>query len=173
MDNSASIFNDLTKFITAIDLQEDITDSVNDEFVSYFEHLGNKSTLFSAPLVRLANSAAKNAADIDSLVALEGFRAAFEDNDPDITLAFGMVDAPKTYADAWDFGSAVGKALELMHAKTTISNNLTAYAIYAAAARLDDDTIITPQALARAVNIAQDPERSTLQDVTNTLRGIR
>ena len=59
MDNSTSIFNDLTKFITAIDLQDYITDSVNDEFVSYFEHLGNKSKLFSAPLVRLANNAAK------------------------------------------------------------------------------------------------------------------
>ena len=173
MDNSASIFNDLTKFITAIDLQDYITDSANDEFVSYFEHLGNKSQLFSAPLVRLANSAAKNAADIDSLVALEGFRAAFEDDDPDLMRAFGMVDAPESYPSAWDFGSAVGRALELMHAKNTINNNLTAYAIYAAAARLDDDTAITPQALARAVNIAQDPERSTLQDVTNTLRGIR
>lgn len=66
MDNSASIFNDLTKFITAIDLQDYITDSVNDEFVSYFEHLGNKSKLFSAPLVRLANSAAKYRADADA-----------------------------------------------------------------------------------------------------------
>lgn len=173
MDNSASIFNDLIKFITAIDLQDYITDSVNDEFVSYFEHMGSKPKLFPAPLVRLATSAAREAACEDSTVALELFRAAFEDNDPDLTRAFGMVDTPESYPSAWDFGSAVGRALELMHAKNTINNNLTAYAIYAAAARLDDDTTITPQALARAVNIAQDPERSTLQDVTNTLRGIR
>lgn len=174
MDNSASIFDELTESVTAIDLQDLVTNSVDDEYVGYFEHMGNKSKLFSAPpLVRLANSAAQNAADIDSLVALEGFRAAFEDNDPDLVVAFGMVDAPKAYADAWDFGSAVGHALELMHAKATIAHNLTAYAIYAAAARLDDDATITPQVLTRAVNIAQDPERSTLKDVTNALRGIR
>lgn len=173
MDSSASIFNELTESVTAIDLQDHVTNSVEDEYIGYFEHMGNKSRLFSAPLVRLANSAAQKAADIDSLVALEGFRAAFEDNDPDLTLAFGMVDDPKAYADAWDFGSAVGHALELMHAKATIAHNLTAYAIYAAAARLDDDVTITPRALARAVNVAQDPERSTLLDVTNALRGIR
>lgn len=173
MDNSASIFDELTESVTAIDLQDHATNSVDDEYIGYFEHMGNKSKLFSAPLVRLANSAAQNAADIDSLVALEGFRAAFEDNDPDLIVAFGMVDAPKAYADAWDFGSAVGEALELMHAKATIAHNLTAYAIYTAAARLDDDATITPQALARAVNIAQDPERSTLKDVTDALRGVR
>lgn len=173
MYNSASIFNELTEYVTAIDLQEHVTNSVDDEYIGYFEHLGNNSKLFSTPLVRLANSAAQRAADIDTLVALEGFRAAFEDNDPDLIVAFGMVDAPQSYADAWGFGSAVGRALELMHAKATIAHNLTAYAIYAAAARLDDDATITPQALTRAVNIAQNPERSTLQDVTNALRGIR
>ena len=173
MDSSASIFDELTESVTAIDLQDFVTNSVDDEYVGYFEHMGNKSKLFSAPLVRLANSAAQNAADIDSLVALEWFRAAFEDNDPDLVMAFGMVDAPKAYADAWDFGSAVGHALELMHAKAAIAHNLTAYAIYVAAARLDDDATITPQALTRAVNIAQDPERSTLKDVTNALRGVR
>ena len=173
MNNSTSIFSNLTKFVTAIDLQDLVTDAVDDEYIGYFEHMGNKSKLFSGPLVRLANSAAQKAADIDSLVALEGFRAAFEDNDPDLTLAFRMVNTPETYADAWDFGSAVGRALELMHAKAIITNNLTAYAIYAAATRLDDDATITPQALARAVNIAQDPERSTLKDVTDALRGIR
>lgn len=173
MDNSASVFNELTKFITAIELQEHVTNSVNDEFVGYFEHMGSEPKLFSAPLVRLAASAAREAAYEDSTVTLELFRAAFEDNDPDLTLAIAMVDSPESYPSAWDFGSAVGEVLELMHAKNTINNNLTAYAIYAAAARLDNDTTITPQALARAVNIAQDPERSTLQDVTNTLRGIR
>lgn len=173
MDNSASIFNELAESVTAIDLQDHVTNSVDDEFIGYFEHIGNKSKLFSAPLVRLANSAAQNAADIDSIVALENFRVAFEDNDPDLVVAFGMVDAPKAYADAWDFGSAVGRALELMHAKAIIAHNLTAYAIYAAAARLNDDATITPQVLARAMNIAQDSELSTLKDVTNALRGIR
>lgn len=173
MDNSASIFNKLTKFITAIDLQDYVTNSIDDEFIDYFEHLGNKSKLFSAPLVRLAYSAAQEAAYTDSLIALEKFRAAFDDNDPDLMLAFIMASTPESYPSAWDFGSAVGRALELMHAKNTINNNLTAYAIYAAAARLDDDTIITPQALARAVSIAQNAERSTLQDVTNAMRGIR
>lgn len=70
MDNSASIFNELTKFITAIDLQEHVTNSVNDEFVGYFEHMGSELKLFSAPLVRLAASAAREAAYEDSTVTL-------------------------------------------------------------------------------------------------------
>lgn len=169
MSDSLGVFGYITEDITAIDLQDAITNTVDDEYIGYFEHVGNMTDSLTDRGTDAAMAAGAEA--LADGTTNDIFRDAYEDNDPEIMTAFELIPPATSFVSVWDIGNAIGEKLETLRANGIINDNLAAYAIYTAAAHLDDDTIITPKALAHAVQVAQlDPDTTTVTDVCDALQ---
>lgn len=170
MNDSLGVFSYITEDITAIDLQDAITSTVDDEYIGYFEHVGNMTDSLTDRGADAAIAAGTEA--LASGTTNDIFQDAYDDNDPEIMTAFELIPPVTSFVSAWDVGNAIGEKLETLRADGIINDNLAAYAIYSAAAYLDDDTIITPKALAHAVQVAQlDPDTTTVKNVCDALQG--
>lgn len=105
MSRSTGVFDYITKNITAIDLQDAITSTVNDECIGYFEHVGAITDSLADRGADAAIAAGEEART--SGVASDIFRDAYDDNDPEIMTAFKLIPPPTFFTSARDIGIAM------------------------------------------------------------------